>query len=75
MTAADVVEVLVAVSLATYAIVEAMVVWAQRPPVVYNSWTGRWGAQRAMEDRHGPVLRPAVYPPTPRLKVVDDLAS
>ena len=60
---------------------EIAVIWLQRPPVVYDPWTGHWRAQRRMEKPKQTYRM--VYPPTPpekvtkvpRLRVVDDLAS
>jgi hypothetical protein len=75
LTAGDVVEVLGSVTLVSWVIVEALAAWAQRPPVVFDPWTRRWRAQRAME-KDQQTFR-LTHPPTmpTRLRVVEDLAS
>ena len=72
------VEVMGSVTLVSWVIVEALVAWAQRPPVVYDPWTGHWRAQRAMEKQHRERRRQVTMPPVtkvPPLRVVEDLAS
>jgi hypothetical protein len=53
-------------------IVEALAIWAQRPPVVFVD--GHWRAQRGMERKQYPHshVQPRYMP---RLRVVNDLAS
>jgi hypothetical protein len=80
--AAAVVEAMVTGAFTAWVVAEALIIWAQRPPVVFDSWTHRWRAQRAMQKQ--PTYHttyPPLFPPAPevtevpRLRVVDDLAS
>jgi hypothetical protein len=72
-TAGEVVEVMVAGTFTAWFLVEALAIWAQRPPVVFVD--GHWRAQRGMERRRYPISHVAPPRYVPRLRVVDDLAS
>ena len=79
---ADLVEVLVTGGVFAWIRVEVLLIWNERPPVVFDPWTRRWRAQRAMEKAkptyrttYPPSPPPSRVTPVPRLHVVDDLAS
>lgn len=81
MTTADLVEVLVTGAFMAWVRVEVLLIWNERPPVVFDPWTRRWRAQRAMQKEptfrttYPPPPPPAKVTPVPRLRAVDDLAS
>jgi len=74
-TAGEVVEAMVTGGFTAWFLVEALVIWAQRPPVVFVD--GHWRAQRQVERRkhHYPLSHVGTPVSVPRLRVVDPLAS